>query len=118
MRHLHAGEHAHALGLEGLHHLPEKVVPGVEDLVRQDHGEGLVVDEVRGTQHRMAETEGAVLLDVENIGQGLGPTRSEEHTSELQSHVNLVCRLLLEKKKIPEILDISKSSLLYDVTHT
>src|SRR5260370_23834334 len=29
--------------------------------------------------------------------------RSEEHTSELQSHLNLVCRLLLEKKKtIPE----------------
>src|SRR5690242_20981225 len=27
-------------------------------------------------------------------------TRSEEHTSELQSHVNLVCRLLLEKKKL------------------
>src|SRR5438477_4095788 len=26
--------------------------------------------------------------------------RSEEHTSELQSHVNLVCRLLLEKKKL------------------
>src|SRR5207237_2134607 len=26
-------------------------------------------------------------------------TRSEEHTSELQSHLNLVCRLLLEKKK-------------------
>src|SRR5690242_21061873 len=28
-----------------------------------------------------------------------GFRRSEEHTSELQSHVNLVCRLLLEKKK-------------------
>src|SRR5260370_2742856 len=27
--------------------------------------------------------------------------RSEEHTSELQSHLNLVCRLLLEKKKKP-----------------
>src|SRR5260370_20706826 len=27
--------------------------------------------------------------------------RSEEHTSELQSHLNLVCRLLLEKKKDP-----------------
>src|SRR5215207_11756778 len=27
------------------------------------------------------------------------PTRSEEHTSELQSRVDLVCRLLLEKKK-------------------
>src|SRR5260370_13249429 len=31
-----------------------------------------------------------------------GSRRSEEHTSELQSHLNLVCRLLLEKKtKIP-----------------
>src|SRR5688572_32454221 len=28
-----------------------------------------------------------------------GPSRSEEHTSELQSQSNLVCRLLLEKKK-------------------
>src|SRR5207237_10170564 len=27
------------------------------------------------------------------------PPRSEEHTSELQSHLNLVCRLLLEKKQ-------------------
>src|SRR5260370_5602784 len=34
------------------------------------------------------------------IGDGLPlPRRSEEHTSELQSHLNLVCRLLLEKKK-------------------
>src|SRR5690242_14036582 len=31
--------------------------------------------------------------------------RSEEHTSELQSHVNLVCRLLLEKKKKKEKQD-------------
>src|SRR5260370_20782405 len=30
---------------------------------------------------------------------GAGSSRSEEHTSELQSHLNLVCRLLLEKKK-------------------
>src|SRR2546430_5516747 len=29
-----------------------------------------------------------------------GPVRSEEHTSELQSQSNLVCRLLLEKKKL------------------
>src|SRR5260370_8240859 len=29
----------------------------------------------------------------------LATSRSEEHTSELQSHLNLVCRLLLEKKK-------------------
>src|SRR5260370_39071862 len=31
-----------------------------------------------------------------------GVLRSEEHTSELQSHLNLVCRLLLEKKKKKE----------------
>src|SRR5260370_20166448 len=30
---------------------------------------------------------------------GVHRSRSEEHTSELQSHLNLVCRLLLEKKK-------------------
>src|SRR5207237_9138490 len=30
----------------------------------------------------------------------LAAGRSEEHTSELQSHLNLVCRLLLEKKKM------------------
>src|SRR5207237_10130432 len=37
-----------------------------------------------------------------DVGTGRGPARherSEEHTSELQSHLNLVCRLLLEKKK-------------------
>src|SRR5260370_11112927 len=32
-------------------------------------------------------------------GEGCFP-RSEEHTSELQSHLNLVCRLLLEKKNL------------------
>src|SRR2546430_8201866 len=32
-------------------------------------------------------------------GQFSAPDRSEEHTSELQSQSNLVCRLLLEKKK-------------------
>src|SRR5207237_7077429 len=36
---------------------------------------------------------------VGRFGIGAEPPRSEEHTSELQSHLNLVCRLLLEKKK-------------------
>src|SRR5260370_17046867 len=35
--------------------------------------------------------------------------RSEEHTSELQSHLNLVCRLLLEKKKKHTFTQISYS---------
>src|SRR2546427_7137887 len=34
------------------------------------------------------------------------PGRSEEHTSELQSQSNLVCRLLLEKKKIMEAIKL------------
>src|SRR5690606_41412457 len=38
----------------------------------------------------------ALALWFGNLGQAL---RSEEHTSELQSRENLVCRLLLEKKK-------------------
>src|SRR3712207_8834590 len=39
--------------------------------------------------------------DIGTTGKGIGPcyTRSEEHTSELQSRQYLVCRLLLEKKK-------------------
>src|SRR5260221_10624843 len=38
--------------------------------------------------------------------------RSEEHTSELQSHSDLVCRLLLEKKKNPGIIPISRSPII------
>src|SRR5438034_8031456 len=37
---------------------------------------------------------------LESTGFFTGRDRSEEHTSELQSHSDLVCRLLLEKKKI------------------
>src|SRR5256885_10489486 len=36
---------------------------------------------------------------IRNFAGELGSGRSEEHTSELQSPCNLVCRLLLEKKK-------------------
>src|SRR2546429_4616304 len=35
------------------------------------------------------------------------PARSEEHTSELQSRLHLVCRLLLEKKKISQLTHVS-----------
>src|SRR5690242_20973631 len=48
------------------------------------------------------EGAGGLLIADECHGMGgriLRRARSEEHTSELQSHVNLVCRLLLEKKK-------------------
>src|SRR5260370_13862546 len=45
-----------------------------------------------------ARSRTRVVLDSRGPG-GQGCLRSEEHTSELQSHLNLVCRLLLEKKK-------------------
>src|SRR5260370_24996453 len=41
--------------------------------------------------------DGSIHVRRYNCGESL--SRSEEHTSELQSHLNLVCRLLLEKKK-------------------
>src|SRR5260370_20399930 len=43
-------------------------------------------------------------------GEGLDHHRSEEHTSELQSHLNLVCRLLLEKKKITNSYSLANVS--------
>src|SRR3712207_8240252 len=46
-----------------------------------------------------ASTRGRKRLD--STKRDLSGARSEEHTSELQSRQYLVCRLLLEKKKIP-----------------
>src|SRR5690242_20889400 len=51
-------------------------------------------------------TEPVTVPPVEYGTSPLSRPRSEEHTSELQSHVNLVCRLLLEKKKKLTITDI------------
>src|SRR6267142_7255262 len=45
-----------------------------------------------------ADTPGSVQSGADRPDQ-CRRRRSEEHTSELQSHVNIVCRLLLEKKK-------------------
>src|SRR5260370_16492612 len=51
-----------------------------------------------------AETQWRSTLDCHDknsCGRSPVKPRSEEHTSELQSHLNLVCRLLLEKKTQP-----------------
>src|SRR2546429_3666629 len=53
--------------------------------------------EIWGKPQRLTELNRKVLLIV---GYGSIGRRSEEHTSELQSRLHLVCRLLLEKKKI------------------
>src|SRR2546422_3841316 len=44
--------------------------------------------------------------------------RSEEHTSELQSRLHLVCRLLLEKKKKKTLLDLLRPTNHYNPPHT
>src|SRR2546426_12841694 len=70
---------------------------------RRQPQRGLVQQEQPGTTHQRAgDREHLLLAAGERAGElpaALGQTRSEEHTSELQSPCNLVCRLLLEKKK-------------------
>src|SRR5260221_2796546 len=51
--------------------------------------------------------------DGENLSREAAKKRSEEHTSELQSHSDLVCRLLLEKKKKHKELACVESKILY-----
>src|SRR2546430_12656732 len=70
----------------------------------------------------LAAVFAAVMYQIPTVLKRLAPvasssaTRSEEHTSELQSQSNLVCRLLLEKKKkrqyptiLSRLLDITTS---------
>src|SRR5256885_11857292 len=49
---------------------------------------------------QVGDVDAEILLRVAELAAPHGVERSEEHTSELQSPCNLVCRLLLEKKKI------------------
>src|SRR5437762_10717219 len=68
--------------------------------------------------HRRAWTGGSDVLVATAIGDHDVPVafdlRSEEHTSELQSPMYLVCRLLLEKKKKPA----ASSSHLHQLANT
>src|SRR2546422_10836003 len=45
------------------------------------------------------EGDAVLVAEGDHVHGDPGPGRSEEHTSELQSRLHLVCRLLLEKKK-------------------
>src|SRR5690242_3041488 len=65
-------------------------------LEREQMPRAEVVVEIKPPVERFARRR-VVTLAAEGVLGAIA--RSEEHTSELQSHVNLVCRLLLEKKK-------------------
>src|SRR5688572_30946526 len=62
---------------------------------RQIHDPAALEDEARHAHFGMIHHERVS----EAVTQDVDTARSEEHTSELQSQSNLVCRLLLEKKK-------------------
>src|SRR5207237_8145752 len=64
---------------------------------RARHHSRALSDRWRGGDRQAGQ--GRVLRDRNGRRAAASRHRSEEHTSELQSHLNLVCRLLLEKKK-------------------
>src|SRR5690242_21423311 len=75
--------------------------PGIAEDVREKILQPFFTTKAQGTglglaivARRVAEAGGRIEIE----SPAKDGRRSEEHTSELQSHVNLVCRLLLEKK--------------------
>src|SRR5438034_6268989 len=61
---------------------------------------GTVVSALRGMQEIGTEVGTTAVSAVRGSIRAAGVIRSEEHASELQSHSELVCRLLLEKQKL------------------
>src|SRR5687768_18128239 len=59
-----------------------------------------IKDSIRGKRYRACLSTDVL----ERFLLGFARNRSEEHTSELQSRLHLVCRLLLEKKKKKELV--------------
>src|SRR5260221_2641718 len=79
--------------------LLQQHVAGIEAVVGPEDrqsGFGLALDDrpIDGAGATVLWQQRGVILD-----RAAGKVRSEEHTSELQSHSDIVCRLLLEKKK-------------------
>src|SRR5690242_21092747 len=70
--------------------LTDGAIPCYESAQRYLHRDGQWIE---------TYTTVALVRDRDGRPHSFHILRSEEHTSELQSHVNLVCRLLLEKKK-------------------
>src|SRR3712207_7347158 len=97
-----------ALALAGLAAIPQAVVTSVPELwalrlaTSLFLGCAIPVANLAIKQAAPPERQGTafgVASSATSTGFALGPMRSEEHTSELQSRQYLVCRLLLEKKK-------------------
>src|SRR2546426_5358752 len=84
----HSQESLQDPGLDDLQFFPEVVLHLL-------HEAGRLVALLALEIGRLDLVLGGIFVDAQDVLEG----RSEEHTSELQSPCNLVCRLLLEKKK-------------------
>src|SRR5438105_11366827 len=71
-------------------------------LFRSVSGMGSVIDEASGTYEGACGAYRTVTRSLRSRLDMATERRSEEHTSELQSRVDLVCRLLLEKTKLSD----------------
>src|SRR5207302_2084969 len=85
-----------------------KIAPRLVRRMARQKGQSVAADVISNTIGYVRETGVSVIVDgIEtaeqlawwrHAGADIAQGRSEEHTSELQSRENLVCRLLLEKK--------------------
>src|SRR2546430_9050494 len=73
---------------------------------------------VTGMLRQHAPPDGIATANDDFAVAALKSSRSEEHTSELQSQSNLVCRLLLEKKKTPLLASMLQTHLHVDLCLT
>src|SRR2546422_10266128 len=80
----------------GIPALRDRVVQGALKLILEPIFEADFCNGSYGYRPRRTAHEAVARVDKDIVE---GKTRSEEHTSELQSRLHLVCRLLLEKKK-------------------
>src|SRR2546430_4833765 len=83
-------------------------------LFRSDRGRSRPA--VERKRNRTLRAVADIVLGVGDI-ENAGFRRSEEHTSELQSQSNLVCRLLLEKKNKRRVLLDRRSSEALPIPH-
>src|SRR5256885_11806657 len=87
-----------------------------DGFVLSDGGGAMLLEELQHARRRGAR------IYAELVGFGMSgdayhiTARSEEHTSELQSPCNLVCRLLLEKKKTTNIKNVLVSQSLQPIS--
>src|SRR5690606_41986538 len=88
---------SHRKPLENLHSFYFNDTPTTEIYTLSLHDALPIYDQLEKLTQRMQEVHEIAVKEVERCG-GESFYRSEEHTSELQSRENLVCRLLLEKK--------------------